>query len=149
MYATAARFNFENPSLPFTTGKFSEIPTPRVARVKASPSGLCEKTQSAYRTSNDTQEAPRLVRSVVDEAGLGKFVYLQGRSGRRYVFSSIRREQVALYDHALFACSDPSKGDVQVSQHINDCEVQNGTLYVHLLDDEICNAASALTDLGA
>ena len=55
--------------------------------------------------------APRMIKSVVDEAGLGKFVYLQGISGRRYVFSSIRPEQAALYDHALFAVTDWGQGE--------------------------------------
>ena len=77
------------------------------------------------------------------------FVYLQGRSGRRYVFSSIRREQVSLYDHALLASSVLGSDEVQVSTSLTDLPADFSTLYVHLLDSEVCDAAGALDDLGA
>ena len=80
---------------------------------------------------------PRMIKSVVDEAGLGKFVYLQGNSGRRYVFSSIRREQAALYDHALFAVAGrgPNGGhDVQIGSTMQELPHTCGSIYVHLLE---------------
>ncbi len=81
---------------------------------------------------------PRMIKSVVDEAGLGKFVYLQGQSGRRYVFSSIRREQAALYDQALFAVSgtDPyGAQSVRIAANLHEISDIGGSIYVHLLDD--------------
>ena len=93
---------------------------------------------------------PRMIKSVVDEAGLGKFVYLQGNSGRRYVFSSIRREQAALYDHALFAAAGrvPNGGhDVQIGSTLQELPQTCGSIYVHLLDDEDARGAETLHDL--
>ena len=81
--------------------------------------------------------APRLIRSVVDEAGLGRFVYLQGNSGRRYVFSSIRRDQSGLYDHAVFAVTDTVSGSVTLGRSVQDFGEAATLLYVHLLDDAV------------
>ena len=89
------------------------------------------------RSTSNPVPAPRMIKSVVDEAGLGKFVYLQGVSGRRYVFSSIRPEQAALYEHALFAVTDWGQGDnpgVRVAGSVKDLAVNGHALYVHLLD---------------
>ena len=86
-----------------------------------------------------TLPTPRMIKSVVDEAGLGKFVYLQGKSGRRYVFSSIRREQASLYDHALFAAafSDADGNqNVRIVSSVQEISDSSGSVYVHLLDEE-------------
>ena len=93
---------------------------------------------------------PRMIKSVVDEAGLGKFVYLQGASGRRYVFSSIRREQAALYDQALFAAAEfGSHGgqSVQIGASLAELSDIGGSIYVHLLDEEDARGTETLQDL--
>ena len=92
---------------------------------------------------------PRLIRSVVDEAGLGRFVYLQGGSGRRYVFSSIRREQAGLYDRALFAAVESSGGTVKISRSVAEFDRSVSVFYVHLLDDVDGNGEATLSDLAA
>ncbi len=86
----------------------------------------------------------RLVKSVVEEAGLGRFVYLKGQSGRRYIFSAIRTEQVELYRRAVFALTGVA-GDVRVLDDAS--KVRAGTpLYVHLLDDD-ADAAEIMGDI--
>ena len=103
---------------------------------------------AAFSTTDCTNKGPvsvsRLVKSVVEEAGLGRFVYLRGQSGQRYIFSSIRPEQVDLYNHALFAVTGVT-GDVRVFDAAS--KIRPGTpLYVHLLDDG-ANTAEILEDL--
>ena len=88
-------------------------------------SGFCEH-ECRY-------DAPRLIRSVVSEAGLGRFVYLQGKSERRYVFSAITPEQASLYDNALFATVSPVDDSVQIFEKSIAPSGQSETLYVHLL----------------
>ena len=93
---------------------------------------------------------PRMIKSVVDEAGLGKFVYLQGLSGRRYVFSSVRREQAALYDHALFAATGfrtHGGQNVQIGATLAELSETGGCIYVHLLDEEDACGSETLQDL--
>ncbi|MEP1207263.1 MAG: hypothetical protein ABJM29_06805 [Rhizobiaceae bacterium] len=93
---------------------------------------------------------PRMIKSVVDEAGLGRFVYLQGNSGRRYVFSSIRREQASLYDHALFAAavSDADgKQNVRIVSSVQEISDACGAIYVHLLDEEDEHGSVTLDEL--
>ncbi|MCJ8308814.1 MAG: hypothetical protein HRU27_01760 [Rhizobiaceae bacterium] len=102
------------------------------------------------RSASRAMPAPRMIKSVVDEAGLGKFVYLQGISGRRYVFSSIRPEQAALYDHALFAVTDWGQGEqpgIRVAASASDVSANGHALYVHLLDDEDRFGYETLEDL--
>ena len=102
------------------------------------------------RCASHPMPAPRMIKSVVDEAGLGKFVYLQGVSGRRYVLSSIRPEQAALYDHALFAVTDWGQGEqpgVRVAASAKDLSANGHALYVHLLDDEDRFGYETLEDL--
>ena len=104
------------------------------------------------RCASNPVPAPRMIKSVVDEAGLGKFVYLQGVSGRRYVFSSIRLEQAALYDHALFAVTDWGQGEnpgVRVAASANDVSANGHALYVHLLDEGDRYGDDTLEDLCA
>ena len=101
----------------------------------------------AWRTVHPAP-APRLVKSVVDEAGLGKFVYLQGASGKRYVFSSIRREQATLYDHALFAAAD-RQGGVELAKRADKLPGHAGAIYVHLLEEKSEAGCSTLDDLCA
>ena len=135
MTAAAPLFDFAQTSLPTTMPSFdigggSRWQQPRCAR--------------------NPVPAPRMIKSVVDEAGLGKFVYLQGVSGRRYVFSSIRPEQAALYDHALFAVTDWGQGDnpgVRVAASAKEVSANGHALYVHLLEDEDRHGDETLEDL--
>ncbi|NKB50732.1 MAG: hypothetical protein GKR97_00670 [Rhizobiaceae bacterium] len=115
-----------------------------------SPAAKPMGTSNRLRGTDRAFPTPRMIKSVVDEAGLGKFVYLQGSSGRRYVFSSIRREQASLYDHALFAatsCLETGGQSVEITASINDISNRGGTIYVHLLDDEDSQGAQTLEDL--
>lgn len=116
------------------------------------PHQLLRESSRAQRRSGrfGDPSAARLIKSVVDEAGLGKFVYLQGASGRRYVFSAIRLEQAALYDHALFAYSDTAvdrDGDIHIRSSFTDLPSGSSALYVHLLDDEDDCGSQTLADL--
>jgi len=86
----------------------------------------------------------RLVKSVVEEAGLGRFVYLKGRSGRRYIFSSIETRQVDLYRRALFVATRKD-GSIKVCGDPALVNRDTG-LYVHLLDDDE-DAGAILKDL--
>jgi len=105
---------------------------------------------SNLRTAGNALPTPRMIKSVVDEAGLGKFVYLQGVSGRRYVFSSIRREQAALYDNALFAAaiwSNSGHDGVRFAANLQEISDTVGSIYVHLLDEEDDLGTETLDDL--
>lgn len=93
------------------------------------------------------ESAPRLIRSVVDQAGLGQFVYLLGKSGRRYVFSSISIEQAALYDHALFAMTDIGSDIVRFGRDILDFGTSRSMFYVHLLDEDREEIHDVICDL--
>ncbi|MEE9315432.1 MAG: hypothetical protein V3V02_12365 [Rhizobiaceae bacterium] len=125
MYVSTAQLNFDQPL-------FNPL---------ATTAGFKEPA-SAYEVV-----ASRMIRSVVEEAGLGGFVYLQGFSGKRYVFSAIRPEQVALYDNALFAVSEPGGECVRVGQELNNLNHRACLLYVHLLDDDVSNGKEVLADL--
>ncbi|MGI9365596.1 MAG: hypothetical protein ACR2O8_10475 [Rhizobiaceae bacterium] len=133
MNPSASLFDFAQTSLPLATYETGRV---------------TETGQNCARIAVKQAPAPRLVKSVVDEAGLGKFVYLQGASGRRYVFSSIRREQATLYDHALFAATD-QQGGVKLAERIDGLTSHACAVYVHLLGDELEAGMSTLDDLCA
>ena len=135
MTATAPVFNFAQANLP--------------AAMPSLDMGSTNRWKQSRCASNPVP-APRMIKSVVDEAGLGKFVYLHGVSGRRYVFSSIRPEQAALYDHALFAVTDWGQGDnpsVRVAASSKDVSANGHALYVHLLEDDDRFGYETLEDL--
>ena len=135
MTATASLFDFAQSNLP--------------ANVPSLDLGSMNRWKQP-RSMNQPMPAPRMIKSVVDEAGLGKFVYLQGVSGRRYVFSSIRPEQAALYDHALFAVTDWGQGEqpgVRVAASVEEVSANGHALYVHLLDDSDRFGYETLEDL--
>lgn len=116
-------FDLSQTTLPFA-------PALREDRHRSSPSntsGLCEQ-ECRY-------ESPRLIRSIVAQAGLGRFVYLEGRSGKRYVFSSISAEQASLYDRAVFATINPQNGAVMLFDSSTSASPSGDTLYVHLPHD--------------
>lgn len=138
---STAKTSFDQPSLPFAPG-FAAVSTSSVSSVSGCHGGLREPGPGL-------ECEPRLIRSVVEEAGLGRFVYLQGLSGRRYVFSSINADQISLYDKALFAMTEAGGDVVKVSEKPGDFCGIGSTLYVHLLDDESDNRSETLADLGA
>lgn len=90
---------------------------------------------------------PRFVRSVVEAEGLGRFVYLQGRSGRRYVFSSITVEQAALYENAIFAYALDVGSPIRFSSQEPNSghEISDASMFVHILSDG--SSAEVLADL--
>lgn len=118
------------PSFPFEVNKQSYRPN---------PAGMCER--------DTPYTAPRMINSVVAEAGLGRFVYLVGQSGKRYVFSSITLEQATLYEKAVFACSKAGSEHVNLSPCAKDASRFGPMLYVHLLDEETGAAHSVIEDL--
>ena len=148
MYAAQSRY--EDKSLPIENNLGSYVGPKSGFENSKSQGDISSRFQfdSVRRIQKRSTPLPRLVRSVVDEAGLGRFVYLQGKSGRRYVFSSIRSEQVALYEHAIFAISDPGCDEVRVVDKVCNINSVSGMLFVHLLDVDSCNAATAMNDLG-
>lgn len=112
-------------------------------------SGFGEAEQRPFSSKRDSvKSTPKLTRSVVQEAGLGRFVYLKGKSGKRYVFSSITPEQAVLYDNALFASTPLGLDDVILSRTLEDIPAGATGLYVHLLEDAVGSAEyAALHDL--
>ncbi|MEO0546896.1 MAG: hypothetical protein AAF035_08100 [Pseudomonadota bacterium] len=89
----------------------------------------------------------RIIRSVVEEAGLGRFIYLQGRSGQRYVFSSIEGRQAAMYRDALFAVIDDSGSPVLLTTRASDVVPCCERVFVHLLKDEFADADRVVADI--
>ncbi len=119
---------------------------------------FCELGNNQQRQRQECREpeteycaaSPRMIRSVVEEAGFGRFVYLEGASGKRYVFSSIRSEQFSLYENAIFAATLPGEDSVRVGKSLAEVESFGSVFFVHLLDDDIHCASgekSALDDL--
>lgn len=134
------------PTFPFEAsdhGLSARYEKPRVMRGSGAGqsdlSGMCER-DAPY-------SAARLIDSVVAEAGLGRFVYLVGKSGKRYVFSSITLEQASLYDNAVFACSKAGSENVSLSPCAQDASRLGHLLYVHLLDDESGEPNAVIEDL--
>lgn len=99
------------------------------------PQALARRTPARGARS---VSASRLVRCVADEAGLGRFIYLRGRSGARYVFCGIEGGQARLYDRAVFALRDGER--VELSQRAAPLAARAGLLYIHLLADADADA---------
>ncbi len=135
-HAQAEQFNFDQPLSDYQIANH-----PLGHRDHASRTELREPARSYQIT------APRMIRSVVAEAGLGGFVYLKGISGRRYVFSAIHPEQVSLYDHALFAVSSVDDNSVRVLENLEGLCERDHLIYVHILDDGAMAAREVLADL--
>ncbi|MEM9732101.1 MAG: hypothetical protein AAF903_01290 [Pseudomonadota bacterium] len=106
-----------------------------------------KQAQEDLFAAGDAVPLARVVRSVVAEAGLNRFVYLNGASGKRYVFSSIQPEQAGLYDRALFAATAVGGTVLRVSDRADEVIVPGTLLHVHLLDDDGRDDGFALKDL--
>jgi len=96
---------------------------------------------------SDRASGARMINSVVNDAGLGRFVYLLGKSGKRYVFSSITAEQATLYDKAVFASSKAGSDIVSVSPCAQEAGGAGHVLFVHLLDNKNEEPQTILEDL--
>ena len=111
---------------------------------------LYPRTQAANEADNRKglcePGSPKFIRSVVAEAGLGRFVYMFGLSGRRYVFSPISAEQAGLYDQAIFAHSDEAGMVSGFETNIAGVAEHDG-LYVHLLADDEGTGRDVINDL--
>ncbi len=107
-----------------------------------SPVAECREPGSAFGA-----KVPRMIRSVVEEAGLGGFVYLKGVSGKRYVFSSISPEQASLYDKALFAVTNSQGELMRIGEIFSELKSHGSVVYVHLLDQEKSDNGETLGDL--
>ena len=109
--------------------------------------GACERSNPEPGKARRATKPPlHLIRSVVEEAGMGRFVYLQGRSGHRYVFSSMDREEAQLFGRALFAIVG-TRGDVQVAARMAAFTGKSGSIYVHFLDQDERQGDGVLDDL--
>lgn len=106
-----------------------------------------KQAQEDLFAAGDAVPLGRVVRSVVAEAGLSRFVYLHGASGKRYVFSSIQPQQAALYDRALFAATAIGGTVLRVSDKAEDVIVPGTLLHVHLPEDDGRSGDFALKDL--
>ncbi len=90
------------------------------------------------------------VDSVASRDGLGAFVYLKGRSGRRYVFSPVSSAQTCLYDHAVFASADRD-GGIMLTRAASTLAILGDSqrkLYVHVLAEDEGSGNEVLADLG-
>ena len=126
---------------------FGDLPLFQGVTDKTSVHGLCEPER----------RAPYFVKSVVEEAGLGRFVYLRGSSGRRYVFSAIRPEQVGLYEHAVFAFGGVNGSPVELTSdsarlggrdaQMEPDNTRESPIFVHLLSDSDGSSVDVITDL--
>lgn len=110
-----------------------------------------EEPVSSYRDEapyrDEKSAGPRLIRSVVDEVGLSRFVYLRGASGKRYVFSSISKDHLSSYPCAVFAATS-ARGDVCIFQNTDDIGgTKSKALYVHLLREGSGDRAEIVHDL--
>ncbi|WP_156798543.1 hypothetical protein [Ahrensia sp. R2A130] len=90
--------------------------------------------QIAERRSANKVRKVSMARCAATRAGLGRFVYLQGQSGRRYVFSAITAEQALLYGNGVFAAQSGEAGEVEIGFSAHRA-VGRGALFVHLPDD--------------
>lgn len=90
-------------------------------------------------------EPAQLIPSVADEVGLGRFVYMRGVSGKRYVFSAISHEQTVLYENALFAASTKHGAHADLIVSNKDLREDHIRVYVHLLADG--DAENVVADL--
>ncbi len=130
MHLQTTRTDLYQPALPFAPGD------------GASPIAECREPGATFESA-----APRMIRSVVEEAGLGRFVYLQGVSGKRFVFSSISPEQATLYDNALFAVTGPEGVLVRIGKNLGELKAHGKLIFVHLLDRENQDEGDVLKDL--
>lgn len=88
----------------------------------------------------------RFVNSVVREAGIDRFAYLKGRSGKRYIFSAINNAEAALYDRAIFAEADDFGTDIAIHDKIPaELKSEHARLYVHILAGE--DSGAIVSDL--
>lgn len=120
-------------------------PTPLSVLHKAALLPVSSSASGAEPTCGP-RRACRFTRSVVGEAGLGNFIYAHGRSGKRYVFSVIRRDQTALYESAVFATGDPSDGQMNLALNANHIGSEFRTVFVHLVESQT-EAARVYGDL--
>jgi len=113
--------------------------------VQAQIEQVAELRQMAPAARKQANKVRRVsvVRCAATRAGLGRFVYLQGRSGRRYVFSAITADQARLYGNGVFAAQSGEAGEVEIGFSANQA-AGRGALFVHLPDD---NSAAGARDV--
>jgi hypothetical protein len=96
-----------------------------------------------------------LVPSIAEAAGLNRFVYLVGRSKRRYVFSAITKGQTSLYNGAIFAIAENHKNDNLWTGTYGDLirllnrrpGLGNKRIFVHLLAEDDAAKTDIIADL--
>lgn len=114
----------------------------------AVPAGMSEAYGRSSYVDPASVSQPRFVRSVVEDAGLGSFAYLRGASGKRYVFSAVRGNQISLYQNAVFAVAGT---DGSLERIVPRAEIGShrlcSQLYVHLLDEDDADVSEAIADM--
>ena len=124
-------------------------------------SGLAEDGEIYFddcaSLANHRQELPKIIPSIAARIGLDQFIYMQGLSGKRYVFSSINLAQIELYGEAIVVASKSGSSSPiwtgmssAVPQKIvSDC-ISNGDVefHVHLLAQSDVERRAVLMDLG-
>ncbi len=69
------------------------------------------------------------------EGGDGRFTYLTGRSGQRYMFCLVTRTQAALYGDCIFAVAPPCRRSAdRVAARLPDGLRDADRVFVHLPD---------------
>ena len=127
------------------------------------PADLCDVELSHIRLADAKEPSPRLpfgedpistplvatrpVAEIVGAATIGGFMYLRGRSGKRYVFSRINGDQAALYQRALFALIDTAGNVLGLASRSEGLPVTGGRLHVHLLGEEDSDTVGAIDDI--
>ncbi len=80
----------------------------------------------------------------VDE-GLGRFTYLTGRSGRRYMFCRVSRDQASLYGDCVYAVESAASNAKVIAATLPDEMCEADPVFVHLPDGTSVN--TVLRDL--
>ena len=96
--------------------------------------GLMPPTRGGSSGSVGAARSFGFIPSVVEQAGLGRFVYLFGRSGKRYIFSAITGAQVSMYRNAVFAGQATDGAPVEFLADIASPDLF-AKLYVHLFSE--------------
>ena len=77
---------------------------------------------------------------------------MRGCSGRRYVFSAIKPEQISLYENAVFAFGGADGSPVELTcnaAHQATDDAHEGPIYVHLLSDDDGVGSDVIADLSS
>ncbi len=126
------------------TGLSAEQAQACLPLVFSDPSGArqCGRPGVIQVSANASDPIP----SIVEKAGMGRFFYLQGKSGHRYIFSSTAGDQAEQYHHAIFASVD-AQGMVEVTTQIEQIRCNSRDVFVHFLGEKKITTSDVIGDL--